>query len=283
MASMEIHALESLRKKAQASSQMIHYRPMEYFLRAMLAGIFIGFASIFTLKVVNGMYLIDSPFTTLIGGFSFGIALVMIIYGGAELFTGNTMYFTTSTMRGYTTLSDTMLVWLLCFVGNALGGVLFALLLAPTGVIQELGMDNWLFSVVESKMHHTTVEIFFRAIFCNWMVCLAIFLPKQMKNEFAQIFSMIFLVAVFFASGFDHVIANFVLFALTLVVPHPEAISFAGAIHNLIPATFGNIIGGALFMGAIYTWLNAKGLREAQESEEKEEVEFKIVKPAKEL
>jgi nitrite transporter NirC len=111
---------------------MIHYRPMEYFLRAMLAGIFIGFASIFTLKVVNGMYLVDSPFTTLIGGFSFGIALVMIIYGGAELFTGNTMYFTTSTMRGYTTLSDTMLVWLLCFVGNSLGGILFALLLAPT-------------------------------------------------------------------------------------------------------------------------------------------------------
>ncbi len=42
MASMEIHALESLRKKAQASSQMLHYRPMEYFLRAMLAGVFIG-------------------------------------------------------------------------------------------------------------------------------------------------------------------------------------------------------------------------------------------------
>ena len=94
---------------------------------------------------------------------------------------------------------------------------------------------------------------------------------------------MIFLVAVFFASGFDHVIANFVLFALTLVVPHPEAISFAGAIHNLIPATFGNIIGGALFMGAIYTWLNAKGLREAQESEEKEEIELKIVKPAEKV
>jgi len=252
----EVEALEGLRNKAIKSTRMLQMRPLEYLVRAMLAGIFIGFAIIFTLKAINGLYMAESPVATLVGGLTFGVALVLIVYGGAELFTGNTMYFTTATMRGYTTKMDTMKVWLICLIGNGLGGLAFALLFSQTGIIQELGMNNWLFSVSETKIHHTTWEIFTRAIFCNWMVCLAIFIPKNMKNELAQIMMMMVLVAVFFASGFDHVIANMALFSIALVVPHPDTITFAGAMHNLLPALAGNIIGGAVFMGMIYTWLN---------------------------
>ncbi|MET4655270.1 nitrite transporter NirC [Exiguobacterium sp. PvP048] len=268
----EVEALEGLRKKAVKSTQMLRMRPLEYLVRAMLAGVFIGFAIIFTLKAINGLYLNESPVTTLVGGLTFGVALVLIVYGGAELFTGNTMYFTTSTMRGFTSKMDTLKVWTLCFIGNGLGGLAFALLFSQTGIIQELGMENWLFAVSETKIHHTTWEIFTRAIFCNWMVCLAIFIPKNMKNELAQIMMMMILVAVFFASGFDHVIANMALFSLALVVPHPEAISFAGAIHNLVPALLGNIIGGALFMGMVYTWLNKSKLEVEQSNEQAETI-----------
>ncbi|WP_214749682.1 MULTISPECIES: formate/nitrite transporter family protein [unclassified Exiguobacterium] len=256
----EVEALEGLRNKAIKSTCMLQMRPLEYLVRAMLAGIFIGFAIIFTLKAINGLYMAESPVATLVGGLTFGVALVLIVYGGAELFTGNTMYFTTATMRGYTTKMDTMKVWLICLIGNGLGGLAFALLFSQTGIIQELGMNNWLFSVSETKIHHTTWEIFTRAIFCNWMVCLAIFIPKNMKNELAQIMMMMVLVAVFFASGFDHVIANMALFSIALVVPHPDTITFAGAMHNLLPALAGNIIGGAVFMGMIYTWLNKEKL-----------------------
>ncbi|AOS99716.1 MULTISPECIES: formate/nitrite transporter family protein [Exiguobacterium] len=256
----EVEALEGLRNKAIKSTRMLQMRPLEYLVRAMLAGIFIGFAIIFTLKAINGLYMAESPVATLVGGLTFGVALVLIVYGGAELFTGNTMYFTTATMRGYTTKMDTMKVWLICLIGNGLGGLAFALLFSQTGIIQELGMNNWLFAVSETKIHHTTWEIFTRAIFCNWMVCLAIFIPKNMKNELAQIMMMMVLVAVFFASGFDHVIANMALFSIALVVPHPDTITFAGAMHNLLPALAGNIIGGAVFMGMIYTWLNKEKL-----------------------
>ncbi|HBF58388.1 MULTISPECIES: formate/nitrite transporter family protein [unclassified Exiguobacterium] len=256
----EVEALEGLRNKAIKSTRMLQLRPLEYLVRAMLAGIFIGFAIIFTLKAINGLYMAESPAATLVGGLTFGVALVLIIYGGAELFTGNTMYFTTATMRGYTTKMDTMKVWLICLIGNGLGGLAFALLFSQTGILQELGMNNWLFAVSETKIHHSTWEIFTRAIFCNWMVCLAIFIPKNMKNELAQIMMMMVLVAVFFASGFDHVIANMALFSIALIVPHPDTITFAGAMHNLLPALAGNIIGGAVFMGMIYTWLNKEKL-----------------------
>lgn len=256
----EVEALEGLRNKAIKSTRMLQLRPLEYLVRAMLAGIFIGFAIIFTLKAINGLYMAESPVATLVGGLTFGVALVLIVYGGAELFTGNTMYFTTATMRGYTTKMDTMKVWLVCLIGNGLGGLAFALLFSQTGILQELGMNNWLFAVSETKIHHSTWEIFTRAIFCNWMVCLAIFIPKNMKNELAQIMMMMVLVAVFFASGFDHVIANMALFSIALIVPHPDTITFAGAMHNLLPALAGNIIGGAVFMGMIYTWLNKEKL-----------------------
>ncbi len=256
----EVEALEGLRNKAIKSTRMLQLRPLEYLVRAMLAGIFIGFAIIFTLKAINGLYMAESPVATLVGGLTFGVALVLIVYGGAELFTGNTMYFTTATMRGYTTKMDTMKVWLVCLIGNGLGGLAFAFLFSQTGILQELGMNNWLFAVSETKIHHSTWEIFTRAIFCNWMVCLAIFIPKNMKNELAQIMMMMVLVAVFFASGFDHVIANMALFSIALIVPHPDTITFAGAMHNLLPALAGNIIGGAVFMGMIYTWLNKEKL-----------------------
>ncbi|WP_243290949.1 formate/nitrite transporter family protein [Bacillus sp. FJAT-47783] len=261
MAHSEIEALESLCKKAEDSVYLITVRPLEYFFRAVLAGAFIGFALIFTLKSINTMFLQNSPFTSLIGGLIFGVALVLIVYGGAELFTGNTMYFTSSTLRRFTSLSETVKVLILCYVGNAVGAFLFALFIIPTGIIQELGMNQWLFSIVESKMHHTSSEIFVRAIFCNWMVCLAIFIPKQMKQDIAKIFSMMLLVCAFFVSGFEHCIANFSLFSFALLVPHPETITVGGAFHNITFATFGNIVGGAIFMGFLYTWLNKNHLQ----------------------
>ncbi|MBS4219655.1 formate/nitrite transporter family protein [Bacillus sp. FJAT-49711] len=264
MATMETSALETLRKKAQASVLMVENRPVEYLIRAMLAGIYLGFATIFCLKTVNGMYMNQEPLAGFVAAVLFGVALVMIVYGGAELFTGNTMYFAISTLSGHTSMKKTMRVWTFCFIGNALGGLFFALLMAPTGIIQELGMENWLFALAEGKMNHTAIEIFFRAILCNWMVCMAIFLPKTLKNEFAQIFTLMLLVSVFFVSSFEHVIANLVSFSLVLIIPHPETITIAKAIHNIIPATFGNIIGGALFMGALYTWLNTKKAKDVK-------------------
>jgi len=261
MTHSEIEAIESLCKKAQNSVYLTTVRPLEYFFRAMLAGTFIGFALIFTLKSINTMFLQDSPFTLLVGGFIFGVALVLIVYGGAELFTGNTMYFTSSTLRRFTSIKETVKVLILCYVGNAMGAFLFALFILPTGIIQELGMNQWLFSVVESKMNHSSLEIFVRAIFCNWMVCLAIFIPKQMKHDIAKIFTMMLLVCAFFVSGFEHCIANFSLFSFALLAPHPETITLYGALHNIFFATFGNIIGGSLFMGFLYTWLNKNHLQ----------------------
>lgn len=243
---------------AQKKKQMLDANPMQYFIRAALAGIYIGFTIVLCFKLGNFFNVVNSPATYLASSMFFGIALILIIYGGAELFTGNTMYFTVATLRKETTIGDTLRNWIACYVGNLAGAVFFALLFYATGIFQSINHGHLMSTVVAVKMGTPTMQLFFKAILCNWLVCLACFLPSQVKGDTAKILIMMFLVFTFFLSGYEHSIANLSLFALSLVSPHPDTISFAGAIHNLIPVTIGNIIGGSVFVGMVYHYLTQK-------------------------
>ncbi|MDM5187602.1 formate/nitrite transporter family protein [Bacillus sp. DX4.1] len=240
---------------AQKKKQMLDINPMQYFIRAALAGIYIGFTIVLCFKLGNFFHIANSPATYLAASMFFGIALVLIIYGGAELFTGNTMYFTVSTLRKETTITDTLRNWGACYFGNLVGAIFFALLFYATGIFEQINNEHLLNEVVGIKMGTSTMHLFFKAILCNWLVCLACFLPSQVKGDTAKILVMMFLVFTFFLSGYEHSIANLSLFALALVSPHPDTISIAGAIHNLIPVTIGNIIGGSVFVGMVYHYL----------------------------
>ncbi|WP_219374603.1 formate/nitrite transporter family protein [Bacillus mycoides] len=242
-------------KLAQKKKQILDTSPMQYFVRAVLAGIYIGFIIVLCFKLGNFFHVLNSPATYLVASMFFGIALILIIYGGAELFTGNTMFFTISTLRKKTTVVDTCRNWVSCFLGNLVGAIFFALLFYGTGIFEQIEYEHLLSKVVEVKMNTPTIQLFFKAILCNWLVCLACFLPSQVKGDTAKILVMMFLVFTFFLSGYEHSIANLSLFAISLVSPHPNAISFSGAIYNLIPVTIGNIIGGSVFVGMVYHYL----------------------------
>lgn len=97
---------------------------------------------------------------------------------------------------------------------------------------------------------------FFRAILCNWLVCLAFFIPMGMKHDGAKMFSMMLFVFCFFISGYEHSIANMCTFAIALVVDHPDTITYGGVIHNLVPVTLGNLIGGGVLMAYMYYFVN---------------------------
>ena len=104
------------------------------------------------------------------------------------------------------------------------------------------------------KMSATTTELLFRGILCNILVCLAVWCGYRVKNEAAKILLIFCCIYPFILSGFEHSIANMMLFSLALMIPHNEVISISGAIHNLIPVTIGNILGGALVLG-LGLWL----------------------------
>jgi nitrite transporter NirC len=263
--------MDYLVKLALKKKNMLDTNPKQYLLRAALAGIYIGFVIIVCFKLGEFFRAANSPATYLAASFFFGTALVLIIYGGAELFTGNTMYFTVATMRKETTMRDTLRNWIACYTGNLIGAVFFALLFYATGLFESIGKDHLLNQVVNVKMNATISHLFFKGILCNWLVCLACFLPTQVKGDGAKITVMMLIVFAFFLSGYEHCIANLSLFSIALLSPHPDTVSLAGALHNLIPVTIGNIIGGAVFVGMVYQYLSKPAAAKTEALKDSEE------------
>ncbi|ENQ3104869.1 nitrite transporter NirC [Bacillus sp. 491mf] len=258
---------------AKKKKKMLDNNPMQYFLRAALAGVYMGFVIVLCSKLGNFFHDAHSPATYFAFSIFFGIALILIIFGGAELFTGNTMYFTVATLRKETTVIDTLRNWGACYIGNLVGAVFLALLFYATGIYETISHNHLLNVVATTKMGASTTHIFFKAILCNWLVCLACFLPSQVKGDTAKIIMIFLTVFTFFMSGYEHSIANLAIFSIALLVPHPDTVSFAGAIHNLIPATIGNIVGGSVFVGMVYHYLTkTKSAKPEIDSEQTEEI-----------
>jgi nitrite transporter len=249
---------EQIIKMALTKKQYLHSSLLQYIIRAALSGVYVGFGVMLSFRLGEMFFDAKSPATSLVTGIFFGMALVLIIYGGAELFTGNTMTFTMSTLKSATTWKDTLENWLACYTGNLIGAVFFAFVIMATGLFNNPDNTQLLMSLVDGKMNAPSMQLFFRAILCNWLVCLAVWIPLHLKGDGAKIGVMMLFVFAFVASGYEHSVANMVLFSISLAVPHPEAISLGGALHNLLPVTLGNIVGGGVFVGALYVYLSSK-------------------------
>ena len=253
---MEKETIEKICESAEYKRNLLKTSMPHYLLRAMLAGAYIGFALVLSFTVGQFFYEVHSPATYVMTALFFGIAFILIVYGGGELFTSNTMYLTISTMKKVTSWKETLLIWLTCYGGNVLGILFFTLLLYFRGVFQTIRADHLLLTVAEKKMTLPTSYLFFRAIFANWLVCLAVWLPLRVKGDTAKMIIMMLLVFTFFTSGYEHSIANIAVFLISFTSPHPEMVNLAGFFHNLIPVTLGNIVGGGFFVGMLFLFLN---------------------------
>ena len=263
---MEIHPVDKAINYALKKKETLDDSFFRYFVKAILAGIYIGFALMLCYRLAQPFFDIHSPATYMMTSLFFGLALVLISYGGGELFTGNTMAFAMSTLSGATSWKDTIYNWVSTYFGNLVGALFFALLIYYSGLFSLVPKTTWLMDVANSKMSATTVELFVRGILCNWLVCLAIWIPMNVKGDVGKIIATLLIVFAFMISGYEHSVANMALFSIALIVPHPETITLANALHNLIPVTIGNIVGGAFFVGALNLYIFPKKKRKTNES-----------------
>ena len=267
---MEVKPLLEVEHLALKKQKIYRQSRLRFISRAMLASMFIGFGVIVAFKTGNFFYLVHSPLTYPMAALTFGSAIILISYGGGDLFTGNTFYFTFAALRKKISWIEVIKIWITSYVGNILGAALFAFIIYTTGLFNDAHVNGFLLSVVEKKMEAPGMQLFFRAILCNWLVCLAFFVPMALKGDGPKMFSMILFVFCFFISGYEHSIANMCTFAIALVLNHPGTISVSGVIHNLIPVTIGNLIGGSLLMGWMYYYVNIPFFNEEKENNEEE-------------
>jgi len=262
---MEIDALRQIEELAAKKLKIFEQSKLRYIMRSMIASMFIGFGVIVAFKTANYFYVIDSPFTYPSAALTFCIAIILIYYGGGDLFTGDTFYYSYRTLRKKMSWAQSIKLLCYSYFGNMIGAIAFASLTWGTGLFASEQIHAFLLEIAHKKASLPTSEIFFRGIFCNWLVCLAFFAPYKMKTDGAKMFIMIFLVFSFFIAGFEHSIANMSVFAISIAAKGWDSFTAGQILHNLIPATIGNIIGGIVFMGMFYFYINKPFIKESEE------------------
>ena len=249
-----------------------------YLMRAAMAGVIVGFFYVGNYTLQSGMYSIEFlgedllPIGKMVGSAFFGFALVFIYYSKSELLTSNMMIISIGHYYHRVRLRASARVLSLCYLGNFLGGLAVALLMAGATIITPDSMALMEHSV-DAKLAYITsgpggwLDLFVRAIFCNFFINLAMLMVYNgaIKDDLMKALAMISSVFVFAYLGFEHSVANTVLFSIVGV---QEGIALLPAIGNVAIALVGNFVGGGVLIGLYYAYLNdeARYLRQHPEA-----------------
>jgi len=239
------------------------------FMLSIVAGGSIGLGAMFYVIVAADSSL-GFAISHVLGGVVFSLGLALVMIGGAELFTGNCLI-VMAWWNGQIKTWEVMRNWTVVWFGNMVGafGLVFLLYMSHFSALNDGGTGTALLKIAIAKMSPDMVTIFFKGIMCNLLVCLAVWLAYAGRSVADKMAGMVLPVACFVAAGFDHCVANmfFLPMAWVLAVTgHVPAgmdvstITLINVAHNIIPATLGNIVGGAGFVGLIYWAIYRKGL-----------------------
>ncbi|MDR4494810.1 MAG: formate/nitrite transporter family protein [Nitrospirales bacterium] len=239
---------------AKTKAGYLRSNPMGYLLLAVMAGIYLGFGICLIFSVGAPFWADGSAGFKLVMGMSFGIALTLVIFAGSELFTGNNMVCAMGSMAKAITVKQMNLIFFYSFLGNLLGSLGAAWLIAQAGVVGHAPQSDLLLKVAAGKMNGPAWELFVRGILCNWLVCLAVWMAARTTNDAAKILLIFWCLFAFVGSGFEHSIANQSILALALFLPHGPDVTWMGLAWNQLWVVLGNMVGGGVFVGGAY-WL----------------------------
>jgi formate transporter len=230
------------------------------FMLAIVAGGSVGLGALYYTIVASRA--MSFAAVRVLGGLTFSLGLALVIVGGAELFTGNNLIVMAWASRKVST-GDMLRNWVIVYFGNLVGslGLVFLVFFSHHLDMNSGRIGLSILNTSVAKIQPDVVTLFFKGVLCNVLVCLAVWLAYAGRTVTDKILALILPVSAFIAAGFEHCVANmyFLPLAWLLVqtgnVPanfDASPITMAGIIHNLIPVTLGNIVGGAGLVGALY-------------------------------
>lgn len=227
--------------------------PIKTIVLGMLAGIFIAFGAMLYTLIVTDSYM-GFGITKLIGGVAFSLGLVLVVVAGAELFTGNNlmvMAWANKQVSTKTLIQNWMVVYFANFCGALLamiGMIGSGLLIQNDGLVASTALN-----IAQSKVSVGWLELLIRGIFCNALVCLAVWLCIAAHDVSSKILAIVFPISAFVALGFEHSVANMYFIPLGMWLSEGN-ITGLDLMANLVPVTAGNIVGGSVFVALVY-WL----------------------------
>jgi formate transporter len=224
---------------------------------AVLAGAFIALGALFyTVTITSGLNQ-SSHFglSRLAGGVAFSLGLILVVVGGAELFTGNNLM-AMAWASGRVTGAQVLRNWGLVYLGNLAGaiGTVVLVLLAGIPQMSDGAVGETMIRIARAKVSLDPVSALARGVLCNVLVCLAVWLCMAARSVTDKILAIVFPITAFVACGFEHSVANmfFLPLGIALTASGSEPIAWMGAWVNLAVVTLGNVFGGTGLVALVY-------------------------------
>lgn len=207
---------------------------------AILAGVFIGFGGAAYTMVMTG---VDPGFgpARFLGGVVFSLGLILVVVGGAELFTGNALM-TIAAVDRKITMRDLLRNWGFVYLGNLVGAVALVLACAASGLL-EGPMGATAAAIANGKIDLSPTQAFMRGILCNALVCLAVWLSFAARSVVGKVMAILWPISTFVLLGLEHSIAN--MYLLPQGALAGAKLGWGATISNLFWVTVGNVVGGA--------------------------------------
>ncbi|WKA28598.1 formate/nitrite transporter family protein [Bradyrhizobium roseum] len=235
----------------------------------LLAGAFIALGAVFMTVVLTGAGDLPWGIARLAAGLVFSLGLVLVIVGGAELFTGDSLMIVAFASRRIT-LRALLRAWSLVYIGNIAGaiGTVALVFLAGHHEFASGAVGKTALAIATAKAALPTVQLFFLAVLCNVLVCLAVWMSFGARSVADKVLVIVPPITAFVAAGFEHSIANLYLLPYGLAIKAWAGAAFwtsigqtpaafpglgvAAVLHNIAVATIGNLVGGSLMVGGVY-------------------------------
>lgn len=236
---------------------------------AVLAGAFIGLGAIFATIAISGAPDMAFGVKKVFGGLVFSLGLILVVVGGAELFTGNNLI-VMAWASGKVSTAQLLRNWLIVYVGNFAGSIGTAFLMFFTRQYEFGGgaVGTTVLSIANGKVNLGFVQAATLGVMCNVLVCLAVWLTFSARTTVDKILAIIFPITAFVAAGFEHCVANMYFVPLGLLIKEfdPTFVASTGLTLdrltwmnfftvNLLPVTIGNMIGGAVLVATVYWFI----------------------------
>ena len=244
--------------------------PLIVLVLSIVAGAFISFGAILATTVSAGTSGLPYGVGRLLTGAVFSVGLILVVVGGAELFTGNNLI-VMAWASGKVKTRNLLLNWLVVFIGNCVGAVATAgLMFYSTQYTFGAGAVGLAaLTTANSKAALAFVPALMLGIMCNALVCLAVWMCYSARTTVDRVVTIVPPITAFVAAGFEHSIANVYFIPMGLFIKAGAGDPFWNSIGktaadfpaltwtnflfgNLIPVTAGNIIGGSVLVGAVY-------------------------------
>jgi formate/nitrite transporter len=228
------------------------------FTLAVLAGAFIALGAMFaTVASTSGATSMSYGVSRLLAGVVFSLGLVLVVVGGAELFTGNNLIVMAWASRRVTTRS-VVRNWVVVYVGNLAGAMVVAFLVDRSGTLaaSDGAVRARAVEIAAAKTNLGFEQAVVRGVLANVLVCLAVWLCFSARSLVDKVAAIVLPISAFVAAGFEHSVANMYFVPVGLLAagqPAPAGLTWVRFLtRNLAPVTLGNLIGGAVLVGLVY-------------------------------